>query len=193
MLDALTAFLTALPNGLESYPEHVTKGSVVRGFAAHPAMATALDALPQALAALVRDPPSSSAWVRETHQSALVVALSDLLGQASTLEFVKRSVKDTLASPLYRALFVLVGPRRVVTGAGMTFGQFHRGMSVDVRAASDGAELRLRTPQGLVPPFLAECYGVSFVAALELAGAKSVSHRVARCDATEVDYQLKWR
>jgi hypothetical protein len=192
-LPALRAYLDGLPHGLDSYPEHAAKGSLVRAFAAHPSLLAATDVLPAPIVALMQEPPSASSWVREVHHTVLLVALQDLVGAAIAIDFVRRCVRETLASPLYRALIVLVGPARMISAAGVQFGQFHRGLSVRSTPAPSGARTRPRTVPGLVTPFVAECYAASFAVAVELSGAKNVRCTVARFTPTEIEFAFEWR
>jgi hypothetical protein len=193
MFEGLHAYIATLPRGLDSHPDHVVKGSLVRGVVSHPAILDARAALPPGLQSLVETPPPLSAWVRETHQAALRVALADLIGAAEMLEFVRRDVRATLASPLYRVLFVFVGPRRVLNAAAARFIQFHRGIGLEAALTDEGGSLRLTPPPGLFTPLVAESFGVSFAVVAQLAGAKDPSFGFELHADGAVEYQLRWR
>jgi hypothetical protein len=193
MFQSLHTYLSTLPAGLDSHPDYWAKGSLMRGLVMHPALKASCSELPPELRAFVESPPAPSAWVRETHQAALTMALADRIGAPAVLEFVRADMMQTLASPLYRMLFVLVGPRRVMNAASSRFQHFHRGLELRCEVDDDGGRLVIEPPPSLLTPLVADCFAASFVVVAQLAGAQGAACDVEFRASGDVEYRLRWR
>ncbi len=188
-------YVAGLPAGLDSYPEVIVKASVLREFTRELAGSDLAGKLPEAVGELITSPPPVSAWVPEVHAVTLFVGVRYLLmeSDASFLEWAYKHNTRLLRGPLYAILFKLVSPERVLRGASERWGHFHRGIELGApKLAKGSATLTMTCPPKLMPRFLAAAYGTGFRAALEAAGASSVTLELLQSNATSFQFQGTW-
>lgn len=197
-LARMQVYVDALPQGLDSYPDCVQKASIYREFLVGIDCEALRPQLPAVLRAMIDAPAPVTAWVPETHASALFLAMSDTFAdEAGFVDHVYRGNRRLLDGPLYRLLFRVLGPRTILRGARSRWGLFHRGgVDMELELPDDSsathASLTLRYPPRLLAPLLALSYAGAFRAAAELSGAQNVSVRVSTHDAERVVYALSW-
>ncbi|MCZ7677693.1 MAG: hypothetical protein M5U28_02505 [Sandaracinaceae bacterium] len=149
------AYLARLPEGLASHPQCVVKASVLRDVAdARPLGPDDLAALPGPVAQLVREPPPVSSWVPEVHALVAMIAIRDRhfapgeIGLSAYEEWTYERNKKLLARPLYRALFLLLSPERLLRNVGNRWAMFRRGSRLElVERSASSATVRLSFPR----------------------------------------------
>ncbi|MDP3277404.1 MAG: hypothetical protein Q8Q09_19610 [Deltaproteobacteria bacterium] len=196
-LPSLARFVEALPRGLDSCPEYEVKGSLVREVAAHTTLQDA-EIFPAELLSLVRNPPAVSTWVREAHFNALMLAIFDLqvarTGNPRVMhEAAYAQTKALLNTALYRILFVLMSPERLLSGLEKRWSALRRGTRIELRESTAGmACIRMHYAPHLYTQLLVEFRAESLRAALECAGGKHCKSRVALYTPTLSDFVLVW-
>lgn len=227
---AMAAYLSGLPDGLDSYPDcqikavflssvledfplrSVTDGSQSfrrRGGEAHPALPknweaegalerspVIVDRLPPVLADLVRSPPPSSAWMRQVHFRCILRAILDLYfrgDEAAMVAWSYGSQKKLLGGPLYRVMFALLSPERVVQAAPQRWGHFHRGLSMHVDIHPQHVEGTLRYPPNLYHRFDQELSLAGIRAVIELAGGRDIRLEILETSPTQGRSRITWR
>jgi hypothetical protein len=179
MLDALPSvarYLEKLPAGLASYPECLVKASVLRN-SADPRVLGPEVPLPPEVRALLDHPPPVSVWVPEVHYTVIQLATHEVHfpgpDPQAFITWVHARNVQLLSTPLYRALFLVLSPERVLLGLEKRWGSFRRGTQLQVlRADSRTADLLLRTPPNLYAQVSVWAMGAALRAGMVAAGAK---------------------
>jgi len=189
------AYLERLPAGLASYPECLAKASILRDMLATRPLAA--DDVPPELTELVLHPPPVSSWIPEVWFCTAASAIygrhfggRDLDGYVQWIEGFNEVL---FRKPLYRVLFALISPSRLVAGAANRWAAFHRGITF---------ELVERTPLSVLvrldfPPYI---YGIEMLhalsaglrAAIRVAGGHDPSTEIALTTATRAEYWVRW-
>lgn len=193
-LRRFATYIEALPNGLASYPAYTQKAAVYRRVLAEFGAVPDLTALPEELRTLVSEPLPVSAWMPEVEVNALYLALADVHGMSDT-EFIDGFYavnRAVLSSPLYRVLFFVLAPERLVRGAATRWGSFHQGIVLAIKAGPRQATVRMEYPASLMPELLARAYVTAFQAAVELAGGRNVSFVVGEYTPTHTIFDGSW-
>ncbi|HTJ84859.1 MAG TPA: hypothetical protein VL400_24235 [Polyangiaceae bacterium] len=190
----MTAYVDSLPDGLDALRGCQQKASIFRQFIGRPHATALAKVLPAELRGLVEAPPPATEWISEVKATAVYLALRDLMGSDDAfLEYTYEMNRRLLSGPLYRVLFALVSPERVIKGAASRWGQLHRGTELRTEGFSPPrVRFRLVTPVGLVPEVLARAYGSAYRVAIELAGARSVDVTVESASPTAYTFALRW-
>ncbi len=127
------AWLERLPNGVDSFPDCQVKGSLLRRLVKSQMLQPHADTLPDPVRAWFAVPPLPSAWVPELHLFALLHALRDhVYDDAALAEFVSSGIHRMLSSPMYKLMFLVVSPKRLLQGIGRRWDQFHQGTVLEV-------------------------------------------------------------
>ena len=183
MLPSVAAYLSRLPADLDSYPDALIKGSVVREVIGESDVLPRLVSgqVPPRVEALMRDPPPLASWVPEVHFTAALAAVGDLCfsglrGMSAFERWMLERNRTLLASPLYKILFLVVSPERIFLGIEKRWGAFHRGSSLRVAGRAKGTtQLELTFPPQLFEEYALRAFGCAFQAAGEAAGSKGTS------------------
>lgn len=197
-IEEMNRYLAALPHGLDSHPQCLMKGSVVRVLLARLPDSRMIDALPAPLRQLIEYPPLPTAWVREVHASAMVVYLAHA-AYGSEEALVAQAYRDHFAlldSAAYRILFRFVGAHRLLGQVASRWSLFHQGTELSVLEKArphEGGSVRLKCPPHHVPAVLAKCYATAFRAAIEIAGARNASIESHAIDASTIEYRGRWQ
>lgn len=125
----LSAYLAALPAGLDSYPECRTKGAIVRSAIDDSDLGPAVELLPAPLAALVRERPPLTAWVPAVHSDAIFHAHCDLYARTdrAMLDWTYLRSSRASSSKAYRHLLTVAGPRFLLRTGVRLHGFFQEG------------------------------------------------------------------
>jgi hypothetical protein len=189
------AYLAALPGGIDAHPECVAKGSLVRNLLEGQPAGELARRLPGALRRLAAEPPMGIEWIPEVHLTALYLGLADVRGlrDEDFLLFARERNRSLFRSPAYRFLMEVVTPATLLKFAVQRWGNFHRGIALEVGGVSDdGVRVSLRFPEALLPPLMIRVYAQAFVAALELARARFPDVRVEAEDARSACFAAMW-
>jgi hypothetical protein len=191
-------YLQGLPHGIDSYPDAVVKGAILRAAFTDLGFKPKEGDLPEALARYALDPPAIGTWVPETFHSVLVAAIFDARfrdngGRDAFETWSYERNRKLFQSPLYRVLFLVVRPERVFIGIEKRWSAFHRGSSLEVVAeAAKRRTVRLTHPARLFSEPALHAFGAAFRAAGEAAGLRQLW---VRCDSTADDattYDVEW-
>lgn len=194
-------YLERLPAGLRSHPQCLVKASVLRDVLdARPLSLEDMSALPEEVHDLAKAPPPVSAWVSEVHSIVLMLAIRDRhfaageAGHEAYEQWTYERNRRLLARPLYRAVFLLLSPERLLRGAERRWGVFRRGSTLELVSREEGVA-RMRT---VYPSFLAEetvAHGLrgALRAATELAGGRDASVDLVSVGERETLFDVRWR
>jgi uncharacterized protein (TIGR02265 family) len=156
-------------------------------------LASVLSELPEPVRELVENPPPVSTWVREVHANVVMISLRDVhfasgaAGLADYMEWTRQRNVLLLTRPLYRALFLLLSPERLLRGLERRWSAFRRGTQVHATRSEPGfVELSVRYPSHLYE-------ATALVAALEASGAQGVSVELLEFGEREARYRGSWR
>ena len=178
------AYLDGLPRGIDSHPELKAKASLYRSIVdVKPLSGAVIDALPEPLRRLVRDPAPVSQWIPEVHSHALMLAVYDQ--HFDSLEaferFAYQRQRALFTGPLYAIALELATPGMLLKTATLRWRLFHRGVKLRlVERWSGGGSVRLEHPPGVYEDHSRAGLRQGLKAALDLA-----THDSAEVDVTE--------
>jgi hypothetical protein len=194
-LERMERYVAGLPAGLDSFPECMVKGSVLRSTLLQQPIDQIIDRLPQPLRALVTDPPVDSEWMSEVRFVAIYHAVADVRGysDADIHVWSRDRNRALFRNPAYRILMAVSSPATLLRGAAMRWSNWHRGSALEVEGILDvGVRAVLRFPPGLFDELMLKSFGEAFVAGLELAKAKSPASTVELVEPGLARYLVNW-
>ncbi|HET6583117.1 MAG TPA: hypothetical protein VFG69_06715 [Nannocystaceae bacterium] len=180
----MAAWLEGLPHGLDSYPECQVKGSLLRRLVKSQQLQPHAEHLPAGLLPWFEAPPLVSAWVPEVHMFAMLHALRDMVFDDAKLdEFVSAGIQRMISSPLYRLMFLVVSPKRLLHGIGRRWEQFHRGTAMEVgRDLGATIDAVVTHPANMYSPTIRRISAASFRTTVVAAGGNGYRVEVATDD-----------
>jgi uncharacterized protein (TIGR02265 family) len=186
-------YLASLPAGEASYPQCVVKGSVLRAIVDSSPIPFPSDELPATLAELVQTPPLPNQWVSEVKFNALMLAHEDLIPSAMFREWVYSRNRKLFSSSLYRILFLVVSPERLLSQMTSRWAAFRRGTELAiVSSASKHFVVDLRYPPFLYDKHVLANVTVAVTAALDAAGGHDPRVRLAEIGETSARFDIRW-
>ena len=193
---SVATYLESLPNGVASYPECTVKASVLRSNLEDRPLGPDVP-LPPEVRALVERPPPVSVWLPEVHVAVVMLAVREVhFGPpefAGYLDWVFDRNRQFLSTTLYRAMFLLVSPERLLVGMQKRWASFRRGSEIRVtRQARSDIDLSIVGPPHLYPVPVLEGMGQALRAAITCAGAANARVDVAKLSPTEGRVRLAW-
>lgn len=195
-LQRTRAYLEALPSGLRSYPECLSKVSIWRNILRWTDTARLVGGLPPELRALFALSMPDSAWFPAVHIFVGHLLLRDCLfaSDEAICEHFRFVNRKLLSGRLYRVLFMVSSPEMLVYASDRRFGQLFRGIAFAVRWIGRGQlEVTLTYPPYLLPPLVCRLYLVAFEVAVELAGAQKVRGEQLEENGSSIRYALRWQ
>ena len=181
MFPTQEAYLAALPRGLDAFPTHRAKASLVRtALSLYTFSDEQAAALPERLRQMVEEPPTSNRWVSEVEYIALCLALADAhcWSDQDFARFWYDLTKSLMANALYVGLLGFLTPKLLLRTASLRWASFHKGVELSTRAAPGGLYLDLRFPEGLVPPICTEAYAQVFQATVDFSAARTLTRLI---------------
>ncbi|MCA9714610.1 MAG: hypothetical protein KC468_07990 [Myxococcales bacterium] len=196
---ALVDYLDSLPEGLESYPECMSKASAYRALVERLPFAEELEHLPPGLAELITHPVPVSAWISSARYNALfLVALDRFFARdeprAATWFYELRV--EMFRSILYRALMLAMSPAKIFRTAQRRWETFHRGTTLTVDfdpARPHGGSARIDYPAHLQTPLTVRLLGSGLQAALEAAGARELEWQIDEYTPEHTTMSGRWK
>ena len=193
---SIRKYLDALPNGVASYPECVVKASILRNSLGSRPLGPEVD-LPPTIRRLVDEPPTVGEWIPEVHLNVVMLAIREVHFDLRNLDGYRAWAFEQnhklLGTPLYRILFLVVSPDRLISGVETRWSAFRRGTEMRViHRAEKSAELQLRYPAFLYPPLMAQSMVVALQAAMEHAGARQPRIDTVSPTSTETRFSVSW-
>lgn len=175
---SLEAYLRQVPDGFDSFPQCSLKASVIRDALSSKPIADD-PSLPTPIRAFLQNPPPVSTLVPEVLSNAMLFVLYDVhfgaLGQQAMCDWLHASTVQLLRTPLYRILFAVMSPERLLTGVAQRWSAFRRGSELTLTDKKDGfARLRLVHPAGLHTDLTVFLLTAGFRAAIDCSGAREV-------------------
>lgn len=191
----LAAYLDRLPNGLDSYPECLSKGSLSRTVLEDLTLpALPEGTLPDALAAHVAHPPAVSDWIPTVHHLALMVLTRDSCFEDDDrfLAYAFDSQYRLLSGRLYRLLLRVASAEMLLKGIGYRWAAFHKGTELKAEIRRPEGTMRLSFPPGLYDRLGARGLAEGFRAALVASGDAGVEVALSGLTETEAVYTYRF-
>jgi hypothetical protein len=193
-LNYLSAYVAALPKGLDSHPECKAKASVSRTVITRGLFNGVT--LPAPLQALIDAPPPVTSWIPEVHHNALMSALVDTHFKGNEEAFfgwVREANRALFRGPLYRMMFFLLSPDRLLNGLSRRWEQFRQGSTLELLDnTASSAVLRLTAPMDLHSSQSAKGLAIAFAIALECSGARKPTVELDHMTRGQLVYVGKW-
>jgi uncharacterized protein (TIGR02265 family) len=195
-LQLVQSYLDQLPGGIDAHPECMVKASVVRNAIIARPLGPDVP-LPRPIRAIATDLPSPSTWVPEVHFNAVMLAIREAHFHDDGDAFLAWGYdlnRRLFSTALYRVIFFVVTPERLLPNVEKRWGTFRRGTTATVvRLSETEAELRVESPAYLYTPLTVQGMAVALRAALACAGAKNGSVEGAVLSGTSVVYRVNVR
>jgi hypothetical protein len=195
---SMERYLAELPGGVDAYPHAQTKGAVLRLALDDERLRLPPETLPAALAAHLLNPPTVNSWFPEVHFNALMLAVFDTHftgdgGHAEYEAWILERNRALLRRPLYRILFAVASPERILVGAENRWAAFRRGsvMHVDAHTVAS-VTLSVHHAKHLMTDLAARGLKMALRAAIELAGAREVALGYELTDPELTRYVGSW-
>lgn len=192
----IQSYLDALPRAEDSYPECSVKASLVRNAVADKPIPSHF-ALPPVVRALVDAPPPVSVWVSEVHFNVVMYAIREHHfggDRDAFLSWVYAQNRKLFDTTLYRAIFFVVSPERLLVNMEKRWGSFRTGTELRHRSlAPKHLELIVRAPANLYTLEVADGMSVAVRAAIDAAGANASVVTPSISSPTEVRFDIVWK
>lgn len=192
---SLAAYLDRLPQGLDSYPECQAKCSLLLSAIEDFRLERALSSLPPELADLVQHPPPRVEWISQVQFRCVLRVIHDecFKSTADFLAWSYEAQRRMLGGPLYRILFSLIGPERLLKNVQSRWTHFHRNLPLQVQLGEQHVDGSFRFPAHMYDRIDLEATLLGMRAALELSGAHGVTTSVVEVRETLAHGRLTWR
>lgn len=196
LLPSVARYLEQLPEGDASYPDCTVKASLLRNALGARPLGPEVP-LPPAVRALVAHPPPVSVWIPEVQFNAVSIAIRDVHFPGPALDAYLAWVYDQnrrlFTAALYRALFFVLSPERLLVGMEKRWGSFRRGTEARVvERSSSTVEIRVTTPPFLTNEITVRGLAAAMQSAIDCAGARRSHVEGAQLSPTEVAYRGRW-
>ncbi len=196
----LTQYVSALPEGLDSYPKALASGVIVLSVVLDPVRRLPLGiGLPSPLEDLICTPPAASAWVPVVklcafHAAVYDFAFADKGGVPVYEEWTFQRNLQLTKNPLYRRILAVESPEALLASySSGRWSAFYRGLSLHVmKVAKRSASLRLTHPAHAWPEISRIALGAALRAALVIARAKSATVTSRELSARASHFEMHW-
>lgn len=191
---SLARYLASLPDGLASYPECKTRGTVISSAAHGHAADSFPDGLPACVRTMLETPPLPGAWLSAVHSDALFFAVVDrnYPSADAMLEWTKERTLRTAQSKMYRALTRIVGPSMLLRMVGHTHQMFQRGTEMHATGIPGGMKLVMSHPPFLHSGFNHLANVAMIEALIGLATTEVAQVEMTSSEPSRAVYVAKW-
>lgn len=191
---SLAEYLERLPLGIDSYPRHLVKSSLLRGLLAECPAGGDVTALPVTLRSVLSNPPPPSAWIPEVHFVACHFAVVDMhqLDPEEMQQRTYRANRKLTESAMYRALATVSSPGVLLRVARMSWGLIHKGITLHADVESNAAVLTLRHPPHLYTSVAHRSAALGFIAVLEASHGKNPHAEVVHSAVDHTQIRASW-
>lgn len=168
------AYVESLPAGLDAYPETVIKGSMARGMIELRPENFDAARLPAPIKALFDNPPLVSDWFPEAKLVAMSCAMREGFFESDEqyIAWVRQGLHKVFSGPLYRVVFALISPTRLVKSSTRRWGALRRGTQRELVELNENGNLgRVRYPAGLYNELYAQVVLAGLLAIYSLSRA----------------------
>ncbi len=195
-LPSVTSYLSRLPLGADSYPECMVKASLIHNAMASRPLGDDVP-LPTAVRTLLAHLPPVSMWVPEVYFNILMLAILDVhFGTRDLIgyrDWVYTQNRKLFQTPLYRAVFLVVSPDRLLYGMEKRWESFRKGSMLRTRQQGPReVELHLTAPPSLYASVHVIGMSEALRAGIDAAGGKRSRVLGDLLSETEVCYRLMW-
>ncbi len=191
----VAAYLDRLPGGLDAYPDYQAKASLHLGTLG-PKMADIDPAgLGPRLGDYLRAPRPVSAWVPETVNAALQLALADACfpdQDSAYFDYIEQRAAEIYSGNLYSLLMRVVSPRMLAKGATRRWSAFRKGIDYRVEIHDNGTRSTLHFPSHLYNELLLRSYGHVVQAAYRVGSAPRAQVKLVSFDDESATYESVW-
>jgi hypothetical protein len=188
------AYVAALPNGLDSYPQCRARTDVNR---------VVLERFPKLLEHGGVDPSLVQRLVRATRAgdwmteveavtTRLMVRDTALVTDTAYRQWNHAVAAEVFSRPMYRVLMYVMSPTLVLMGASKRWAAFREGTTLVSRADKSKRELELSYPPKLYTEIVLHGIGEAFRAALVAAGAKEPLLDLDEAGAEKARWRVSW-
>ena len=191
----LREYVAQLPDGLDSYPDCVAKGSIARLALREFEWREVYETLPEPLREGLRHRPLPSAWLPEVHSVALHMAAADAegLSMEDVLRWSHESNTRLAESPMYRIVAAVASPAILLRTAALSWRLLHRGVSLSIESQASGrTEAAIEHPPHLWNELVHLSTAQGLRAAVEAAGGREVRAELADYVPERGRYVLTW-
>ena len=152
-----------------------------------------IDALPASLATLLETPPLPSEWLSEVKFNALMLAHEEVMPDRVFREWVYSRNRKLFSSSLYRILFLVVSPERLLSQMTSRWAAFRRGTELlIIERGSKHFVVDMRYPSFLYERRVLANVCVAVTAALDAAGAHATEVTVTDIGETNARFDIRW-
>jgi hypothetical protein len=191
----LTAYIEALPNGLDSHPSVRTRADYnlilrkkIDGFLTQAK-------LPEHVRGRLLTQWRPGEWIPETIYAALSAFCRDAVWKTDQ-EFhagMLDTASQMYATPFFRTLMFILSPSLMAMGAAKRWHSFHEGSDLAViKQGATSVNLLLTFPDTLLPEACLRSIGATFCAAVSGAGARKPSCTLASIEPGRVNFFVAW-
>ena len=192
----LADYLDALPDGLHSFPDCFTKGSLIRSLLDGRDVEALCVGLPGELQAVVREPPLSGLWAPAVWNDAVFEAVCDA-HYPSHAKIHAWTLERTVAvahKPLYQAILRIPTTSLALRITTKTHRLFQRGSEMEVKSITDGeAVFELHAPRRLHSKRMLYSNAPMFEGIAKLTGATKAQCSMDRWGETGALYTCRWK
>lgn len=196
---SITAYHALLPEAEASYPDVVIKASVLR---------SVLDRVPDgplepvglpAIDRILREPPGVNEWLPEVMHNTVLCAVFDQRfaangGQTAFESWSYTRNRQLFATPLYRILFMVASPQRLLVGLTSRWSAFRRGSKLDLEVNEPGrALLRISHRPHLLPQVVLLALRQAIRAAIDAGGGAVISAVVTAVSPSDTTIEVRYR
>ncbi len=189
----LDAYLASLPDGLGSYPECVSKATLLRSSLEGYEDADVSDLDPE-LRELYASPPPATVWVPAAKVNAIFHAIIDLHHPTprDVIEWARRRTLRMRDSPIYRRVLAVTSPNALFRVSAQLDRMFQRGTHIRPHLGDHEARFELTHPPYLVSPINQLANVGMFEAMVELTGGKGAVCEMTASSPMGATFEMTW-
>jgi hypothetical protein len=187
----LNAYVAQLPQGLNSYPEARSKGSLLRSSLEGHDVGRLID---DVLRAVIESPPPAGVWVPAVHSDAVFHAVVDRFHPTDerVIAWCEGRTLSMAKSPMYGALFRVSGPAILIRGTARFHGLAQRGTEMSAILDDHRARLHMSFPPHLHSRLNLLSNVGMFRGLIRITGGQTPQAKMTRFSATDADYECTW-
>ncbi|MCA9610121.1 MAG: hypothetical protein KC619_31205 [Myxococcales bacterium] len=189
----LREYLAALPDGLASYPDCVSKATLLRS-ALEGHEDAAVDDLRPELLELYREPPPATIWVPAVEVNAIFHVIVDVYypTQAQVIEWARRRTLRMRDNPIYRRILRVTSPWALFRISQQLDGLFQRGTHIAPELEKGHARFELTHPPHLVSRINQVANVGMFEAMVEMTGCRDARCEMTASSPTGATFEMTW-